>query len=276
MAVTRADIEKGLACFTIAQDEDIGLRMWLAHYKKYAPTAQLYILDHNTRGSYREWLKVAVNNYDAVVVPVNHAYSFDYAWLTATVEKFMQFLFASHDVVCFSEIDELAFPTTGTIEDFINSHDSVFFRCGGYGVVHNHPVEPDLNWHEPILQQRENWYKTTRYSKICLARRPVFFKYGFHVAHNVPEALPMEKDLLLLHTHQIDYKTALRRHQNNAGRFWSPQFRLNAEALHQRLDNPPALQKYLLCDLDSPHDYAKLEPIPAEYKKRYTACVPAA
>ena len=274
METKRADVNKGLACFTIAQDEDIGLRMWLAHYKTYAPTAAIYILDHDSRGSYRDELLSAAADYGAIVIPVKHGYSFDYAWLTDTVERFMRFLLSSHSAVCFSEIDELVFPTDGTLEDIVNKSNAKFFRAAGYGVVHAHPDEPDLDWHAPILRQRKNWYQTKKYSKICLARLPVFFKYGFHEATNVPEAWPAHEKLLLLHLHQADYKTTLRRHQNNAGRFWSPAFRLNELSLHQRLDNPGDLEKYLLASLDNPVEYAKLEPIPAEHQERYTACVP--
>lgn len=274
MTVTRADVTKGLACFTIAQDEDIGLRMWLAHYRTYAPTAALYVLDHDSRGSYRDELRSAAAAYDAVVVPVRHGYSFDYAWITDTVERFMRFLLASHSAVCFSEVDELVFPTTGTLEDVISASDAKFFRAAGYGVVHTHPDEPDLDWHAPILQQRKHWYRSAKYSKICIGRLPVFFKYGFHDTTNVPEAWPAHEKLLLLHLHQADYKTTLRRHQNNAGRFWSPAFRLHEFSLHQRLDNPGDLEKYLLSTLDNPVEYAKLEPIPTEYQERYTACVP--
>lgn len=274
MTVTRTDVTKGLACFTIAQDEDIGLRMWLAHYRTYAPTATLYVLDHDSRGSYRDELRAAAAAYDAVVVPVRHGYSFDYAWLTDTVVRFMQFLLVSHAAVCFSEVDELVFPTTGSLEEIVNGSDAKFFRATGYGVVHTHPDEPDLDWHAPILRQRKNWYRTVKYSKICIGRLPVFFKYGFHETTNVPEAWPAHEKLLLLHLHQADYKTTLRRHQNNAGRFWSPAFRLHELSLHQRLDSPGDLEKYLLATLDNPVDYAKLEPIPPAYQERYTACVP--
>lgn len=276
MTVTRADLTKNLACFTIAQDEDIGLRMWLAHYRTYAPTAALYILDHDSRGSYREELRTAAADYDAVVVPVRHGYSFDYSWLTDVVNRFMQFLLSSHDAVCFSEVDELVFPTTGTLEELVNGSNAKFFRAAGYGVVHAHPAEPDLDWHAPILRQRKNWYSTAKYSKICIARLPVFFKYGFHETSNVPSVLPPHEKLLLLHLHQTDYKTTLRRHQNNAGRFWSPAFRLHELSVHQRLDNPSDLEKYLLSTLDNPVEYANLEPIPPEYQERYTACVPKA
>lgn len=274
MAVKRENLAKNLACFTIAQDESIGLKMWIAHYKTYAPTATLYVLNHDSRGSYQYDMDDLVAKHGIIAIPVHHAFSSDYAWLTDTVERFMRFLLASHSAVCFSEIDELVFPVDGTIEDVVKKRDNVFFRASGYGVVHKHPDEPDLNWHAPLLRQRQQWYRTQRYSKICVARKPVFFKYGFHEATNVPESLPTLDDLLLLHLHQIDYKTTLRRHQSNAGRFWSPRFRLDSLSLHQRLDNPPDLERYLLCNIDNPTEYAALEPIPAEYKERYSACVP--
>jgi hypothetical protein len=275
MSITRKDLSKPLACFTVVQDEDVNLRLWLAHYRLYAPTASLYILDHNSRGSYRDELYAVAAQYDARVLPVHNAYSFDYAWLVQVVERFWEFLLCSHSAVCFSEADELVWNPAGTLEDILKSPNP-FFRAQGYGVVHTYPDEPDLDWHKPFLRQRTNWYRSPRYSKICLARRPVFFTYGMHQAKNVPDALEPEEDLLLLHLHQADFKTTLRRHQNNAGLFWQPQFRLHAHSLHQRLDNPSDLQKYLLCDLDRPTEYATLETIPDDYKTRYDACVQTA
>lgn len=275
MSITRKDLAKSLACFTVVQDEDVNLRLWLAHYRLYAPTASLYILDHNSRGSYRDELYAAAAQYSARVLPVHNAYSFDYAWLVQVVERFWEFLLCSHSAVCFSEADELVWNPAGTLEDVLKTPNT-FFRAQGYGVVHTHPDESDMDWHKPFLRQRTNWYRSPRYSKICLARRPVFFTYGMHQAKNVPDALAPDENLLLLHLHQADFKTTLRRHQNNAGLFWQPQFRLHSQSLHQRLDNPADLQKYLLCSLDRPTEYAELEPIPDAYKKRYEACVPTA
>lgn len=273
--LTRSDLKKSLACFTIAQDESIGLRLWLAHYKTYAPEAAIYILDHDSAGSFRNELAEMAAQYGATVVPVHHAHSFDYDWLARVVEDFMAFLLRSFSFVCFSEVDELVLPVDGTnLNEFINQRDDRVYRACGYSVVHAYPNEPDLDWHKPILRQRQNWYPSLLYSKVCLSSFPLFFKYGFHKAHNVPDALPGHKNLLLCHLHQADYKTTLRRHQKNAGKFWSYVFRLNDKALHQRLDNPSDLQKYLLCDLDNPLEYAKLEPIPNALKEVYSACVP--
>lgn len=271
----RSDLKKSLACFTVAQDESIGLRMWLAHYAQYAPDAAIYILDHDSAGSFKTELQDLASAYGAIVVPVHHRHSFNYEWLKNVVETFMAFLLQSFSFVCFSEIDELVMPVDGTnLNEFINAHDARVYRACGYNVVHAYPTEPDLDWHKPILRQRQSWYPSLLYSKVCLSSFPVFFNYGFHKAYNVPEGLPGHKSLLLCHMHQADFKTALRRHQKNAGKFWSPTFRLNEKALHQRLDNPSDLQKYLLCDLDNPTEYAKLEAIPAGLKDAYTACVP--
>lgn len=264
-----------LACFTIAQDEDLGLHLWLEHYKRYAPTADLYVLDHESKGSYALALRELAAEYGANVVPVYNATSFDYGWLVETVRNFQQFLLSSYQWVCFSEIDELVWFTPGTIEDCVRKSHTYFVRTTGMNIVHKRDEESDINWSVPVLQQRKYWYQSERYSKICLAARPAHYGYGFHTAHNVPSALQPPPELLLLHLHQADFKTTLRRHQNNAGKFWAPEFRKHALSVHQRLDNPDGLERYLLCNMDSPTNYATLVEIPAAYKDAYGACLPS-
>jgi hypothetical protein len=263
-----------LACFTIAQDEDLGLHLWLEHYRKYAPTADLYILDHESKGSYALTLQALAAEYGAVVVPVKNGTSFNYGWLVETVRRFQQFLLSSYRWVCFSEIDELVWFAPGTLEDCVTKSHSQFMRAAGMNVVHKRDEEPDINWTAPVLKQRKYWYQSTKYSKICLAARPVQFGYGFHTAHNVPSVLPPVSELFLLHLHQADFKTTLRRHQNNAGKFWAPEFRRHELSVHQRLDNPEGLERYMLCDMDNPTTYAKLVEIPDQYKDAYAACLP--
>lgn len=260
---------KPFAMFTIAQDEIDLLPVWLRWHQNYAPEADIYVLDHESRGDAAEYLACLMSN--VRVIPVYHRESFDYEWLTRTVEDFMAFLLRSYELVGFSEVDELLWPLkpqTPTLRSVAINHGALFVRATGMCVVHHYPEEPPLDWDQPILAQRRHWYPSERYSKVCLARKPVHWRNGFHGAYNVPDTLVAHPDLFCLHLHQADYATTLRRHQRNAGRFWSPEFRMSPLALHQRLDNPADLQRYLLCDLDNPEQYARLHEIPAYAKER--------
>lgn len=266
-----------LAIFTIAQDETDALRLWLEHYRTYAPTAQLYVLDHDSVGDAAELLIDAQAN-GVVVVPVKHKTSFDYDWLTRVVEDFQGFLLRSYDCVGFSEVDELLWPSPEsgavTLETFLSADPSTFFRATGWCVVHHHPEEPAMDWTKPFLMQRQHWYIAQRYSKICFARQRVYWKNGFHAAYNVPAALPPNEQLLCLHLHQADFATVLRRHQRNAGRVWDARFRHADQGIHQRLENPDDLARYLLATLDEPRQFAELQDIPVEYKQKYSVCLP--
>lgn len=258
---------KDLALFTIAQDELDLLPVWVAHHKRVAPTADMFILDHDSVGdAARQLVDFAADG--VTVVPVHHALSFDYGWLTRTVQDFIGFLLQSYRWVGFCETDELLWlqpsVTAKTLEAFLASQSQPFLRAHGWCLVHKHLEEPDLDWTRPILPQRQHWYRSERYSKICLMRERVYYNVGFHTAVNVPKA---EQPVALgcLHLHQADYKTTLRRHQRNAGRVWSPDYRLSPCGSHQRLDNPGDLERYLLCNLDAPTEFATLEPIPTNY-----------
>lgn len=264
-----------LALFTIAQDELDLLPIWLDHYRRYAPDAELYVLNHDSMGDAEYYLRNLPD--DVTVIPVQHAESFDYYWLARVVEDFAAFLLRSHDTVGFSEVDELLMPSLEsgkTMRQLLEETHEPFFKAQGYCVVHHHPQEPAMQWDKPILQQRLYWYPSARYSKIALMRERVYYTHGFHHAYNVPDSLDPHPDLLCLHLHQADYQTALRRHQRNGGRFWSPKYRTSEYGAHQRLENPDGLQKYLLCNLDNPREYAELQPIPQLYKEKYAVCLP--
>jgi hypothetical protein len=263
------------AVFTIAQDEIDLLPLWVAHYRHYAPEAALYVLNHDSMGD-ADWYLRNMSD-DITVVPVHHADSFDYDWLARVVEDFAAFLLRSHDTVGFSEVDELLMPDPAlyaTLHELTAATTEPFLKSAGWCVVHHYPQEPALEWEKPILAQRLHWYPAQRYSKISLMRAPVYYTHGFHHALNVPNTLQPHPGLLCLHLHQADYQTTLRRHQRNGGRCWSPVFRTAEQGVHQRLENPDGLQKYLLCNLDDPQEYATLEAIPAVYKERYTVCRP--
>lgn len=263
-----------LALFTIAQDETDSLRLWVATHKHYAPAAHLYVLDHGSVGDAAEVLQ-ELSADGVTVVPVRCALSFDYDWLARVVEDFLGFLLRSHDVVGFSEVDEMLVPNVvryATLHELLKDSPAPFYRAIGYGVVHHHPEEPDMDWTQPVLAQRKHWYQTLRYSKICLARYRVFYSRGFHTAHNVPDDHEPHPELFCVHLHQADFKTALRRHQRNAGRIWHGRFRVSPEGTHQRLENPAELERYLLADLDAPTTFAPLTDIPEHYKQ-YRICL---
>jgi hypothetical protein len=266
-----------LALFTIVQDETDALQLWLAHHRVYAPTAELYVLDHESVGDAALTLQDAQAD-GVTVVPVRHSVSFDYDWLTRVVEDFAGFLLRSYEAVGFAEIDELLWPAPdiagNTLERVLETIPEPFVRAAGRGVVHHHPEEPPLRLDQPLLAQRRHWYRTERYSKICLFRQRVYWKNGFHAAYNVPASQPATPALINLHLHQADYARALRRHQRNAGRSWDPRFRQSDLGSHQRLENPSELSRYLLANLDRPKEYAALEEIPTVYQESYRVCLP--
>lgn len=265
------------AFFTIAQDEIDLLPLWVEHYRTYAPEAELFVLDHDSAGDASYYLE-QIKRDGIHVVPVRHVESFDYDWLCRVAERFQEFLLQSFCAVGFSEVDELLLPLPGeyqTLGELVaDCPKEAFIKATGYCVVHNHHEEPDMRWDQPILAQRRHWYKSARYSKVAVSRLPVFYAAGFHGAYNVPPHQPPHPELLCLHLHQADYKTALRRHQRNAGRVWSGRFRFSLEGVHQRLENPADLERYLLCDLDNPTEYAQLVEIPQPIKDAYRVCLP--
>jgi hypothetical protein len=258
MPVTR----RPLAVFTIAQDEREFLPKWLEHYSRHVPTGDIFVLHHELPRQPtdvdRAWLRPQLGHH---VVPAHHATSFDHAWLAGLAGRFQEFLLESYEWVLFAEADELIVPVDGTLTDYVEAIDDrrvSSVRCDGYEVVHGVDEQP-LQTARPWLMQRRWWYRSSLYSKVLLARRPLRWVPGFHApgCDSVPPPLPDDR-LVLVHLKKIDFALAMARALRTASRVWPDR---DVEARHgwqNRITTESEMRAYFETCVDTGEPVADL------------------
>ena len=215
-----------LTAFTIVQNEDYFLDVWVSHYSKHIDKKDLYILNHNSSiPSSLEALDRAraagVN-----VIPVHRFYSFDHLWLVDVVSSFQEFLLKSYSVVIFAEADELIVPRPDVYKEGLRSYvldkiskEAGVIRCRGYTIQHAPSEEPPIDFTKPLIPQRSYWKGTTIYDKPVVASRPCKWTIGFHNLTHVE--LPVDNNLFLVHLHRMDYGYCKAAHREKASRDWN-------------------------------------------------------
>lgn len=216
-----------LSAFTIVQNEDRFLDIWIDYYSKHIDKKDLYILNHDSSiPSSLEALERAKAS-GVNIVPVHRSYSFDHVWLIDVVGSFQEFLLKSYSVVIFAESDELIVPRPDVYKDGLRSYvlnkigsNPDVIRCRGYAIEHAPSEEPPIDFTKPLTAQRSYWKGTTIYDKPVVASRPCKWTIGFH--NLVYTELPVDNNLLLVHLHRLDYDYCKAAHREKAARNWSP------------------------------------------------------
>jgi hypothetical protein len=132
------------------------------------------------------------------------------------------FLLQSYEAVLFAEADEVVVADPlhfRGLDEYAGAMAGPYARCVGLNVLHLHESEPPLNFAGPVLVRRSACYASALYCKALLARVPLAWEPGFHVARGA-EA-PPDGRLFLLHLHRADYGYCLERHRASARRRWS-------------------------------------------------------
>lgn len=240
------------AAFTMVQNEQAMLPVWLAYYGRYFAPDDLYVLDHDSSDGSTNGLDERCR-----VVPIHREASFDHHWLKATVETFQTFLLRSYDTVLFAEVDELvvADPHRYTgLDAYISQLDRPAARCSGFNVVHQ-PDEPPLQFDAPLLAQRRYWHASLEYSKRLLSRIPLRWSDGFHLEYSAPDD-PQDPELLLVHLHRVDYHACLARHRSSVARDWNDTDVLGTAGSQNRIAEADEFEEWFRRgpDLDAPRE----------------------
>lgn len=221
-------MSKKISIFTIIQNEDFFLNIWLNYYKKFFSNEDIYILNHSSTTP--TCLKILSEQKAAGVniVNIHRDVSFDHAWLRNTVEKFQSFLLQSYECVVFAECDEIISPNPSTFNrglyNFIlerfKSTGLDILKCAGFNVEHDVVNEPDIDLSKKVLMQRNKWRRTFIYDKPLISKVPCEWVNGFHTLSS-GENVPLNTDLILIHLHKMDYKLCINKHEEQAKRKWN-------------------------------------------------------
>jgi hypothetical protein len=257
------------AIFTMVQNDTVFTERWVDYHAQFFDV--VYVLDHDSEGDAEEVLwgirQVTAGREHVSVLPVHNYCSYDAPWMVRIVRQFQAFLLQSYDVVAFTAVDEFLATRQGDLSGWLEifgSSGAWATRAAGYEVVHYRDQEQPLDWHADLwLPQRKMWYPCQKYSKPVLSKFPISWTPGFSNASNMSDVLTVSDDLLLLHLHRIDYDTCLRKHRETRAREWAPADKNAGPYRHNRLEEPEALSRWMLCNADDTANYATLEPIPA-------------
>ena len=304
--MTGTGASRDLAVMTIVQDEPEFIHPWVNHYKKHvADHRDIFVLIHSRTPDRKKsgflapgdpWERAErtlAGTHRVNALPVHHAVSFDHRWLLQTVESFFAFLLQSYNWVLFAEADEFVLPLPGgapvgqTLLDLVRQYDDnspAAIRATGFEIVHQpgeRALRPALyrsgrNVALSVAQMIENrgsWYKSTRYSKTVLARVPLTWDLGFHLATGGAARIaagPPSSSLALLHLHKVDFDLALRRSRRSLAKKWSwLDFELGFGS-QNRIGQPDDLRVFWETDGDTGKPLApgRLVSIPHDREKR--------
>lgn len=270
-----------LAIFTIVQNEPVWLPIWVDHYRKHVDPRDLWVLDHDSTGEGAKTLERLRLEFGLNVVPVHRRASFDAAWLLETVQRFQRFLLQSYRAVLFAEADEIVHPTADapgrTLVDYAEAvlgrregrRQADYVQCTGFEVVHQHEIEPELDWSSrPLLAQRSKWAPCRMYSKTLLSRVPLRWQKGFHdLERRRDRRRAPEPDLLLVHLHKLDFEFCVARHREQSLRKWAAAALEAGEGRQNRMDDRAELARWFSQSVDTRKPMpAPLVDIPEEFE----------
>jgi hypothetical protein len=224
---------KKIAVFTIIQNEDFFLNIWINYYKQFFPNEDIYILNHDSTTETSVKILEEAKKQGINIVPVHRDLSFDHAWLRTTVETFQRYLLQSYDCTIFAEVDEILIPNPEIHKQGLKQYVIDKFtdpaletiKCAGFNVEHDITIESDIDLSKPILGQRSKWRRTFLYDKPLISKVPCRWINGFHDLATLPKPFPMalliSLDLILVHLHKMDYALCKNKHAEQAKRNWS-------------------------------------------------------
>jgi hypothetical protein len=256
-----------LAVFSIIQNEDRWPEHWIKHYLNHTSPECIFLLDHDSADIYRDNYKKLEDHYGINVLRVSHETTHHHGWLSETASKFQHFLLNSFDATLYTDIDEfvLVDPSSQftTLTDFAeyNLHGSrTKIRTTGYEIVHNIEKEEPIDFERPLLEQRKWWYHSDMYSKPLLANEPIWWNVGFHaLATGAQEVI--DRELLLLHLHRLDFDYAAEKHERVANMNWSQADIAMGFGVHNRITDRRELLIwwYNNVDYDQPGTHRRIE-----------------
>lgn len=206
------------AVFTIVNNENIFLPIWLEHYRKYFNPEDIFILDHDTTDG-------STSGLDVNVQKISYPQTFHHDWLRGQVQEELKRLLGTYERVLFAEADEIVWHHGQPLDEFMDTFEGDMARCAGWGLIHDIDSEPDLEPGEKILNRKYSSVQSV-YGKTLITKVPLAWVKGFHelAGNHWPEkgmnngSNPvMTPDLHLLHLRHMDRRVMLARNAMRLG-----------------------------------------------------------
>lgn len=196
---------KDCAVFVMVKDEGYFLPKWLEYYKQFFKPEDIYILDHQSSDG-------STDNLDVNVIKVTNDVAVDHTWIVNTIQEQQRKLLENYRCVLFAESDEIVYspyqPLNEYISKFLEGSDE-YVTCIGHEMMQNLEKESPLKDFDPIMPNRNYWFRHPLYDKTLLSKIPLNWAWGFH-SQDKPN---VHRGLFLLHLHRHDFEMMLKRHE---------------------------------------------------------------
>lgn len=196
---------KDCAVFVMVKDEGYFLPKWLEYYKQFFKPEDIYILDHQSSDG-------STDNLDVNVIKVTNDVAVDHTWIVNTIQEQQRKLLENYRCVLFAESDEIVYspyqPLNEYISKFLEGSDE-YVTCIGHEMMQNLEKESPLKDSDPIMPNRNYWFRHPLYDKTLLSKIPLNWAWGFH-SQDKPN---VHRGLFLLHLHRHDFEMMLKRHE---------------------------------------------------------------
>ena len=228
-----------LAIVTMVYNESFNLPIWIRHYRRIAPSAALFVIDHGSDDGSTEHLP----GVSKIPVPRDKLDEIDRVFLVSSLQHgFLRY----YDVVIYTDCDELLVPDpaiASTLDAYLSRTDYPYASPIGLNLLHMIDIEPPLDLTRPILRQRRYCQFASQLCKPVITRVPVNWQPGFH---SCDREFHIDRHLYLFHLKQIDKDQALRRLQLSRTLQWS---KLAIDANHwghHRFDDERFLREFFI------------------------------
>jgi hypothetical protein len=230
---------RSVAIFTMVYNENVNLPIWMRHYRRIAPTARLFVIDHSSDDSSTDQLDGATR----IWLPRDKFDERDRAFLVTSLQ---QGLLRYYDSVIYTDCDEMLVPNpaqSATIEEHLAKSRLAFASPIGISIIHIVDVEPALDFSQPLLAQRRFGKFHSHLCKPIVSRIPLKWEVGFHLCDR---PFQVDRGLYLFHLKQIDRDTALERQHVTQRVKWSDAAVAANHSVHHRYEDEHFLKEFFL------------------------------
>jgi hypothetical protein len=228
-----------IAIMTMVYNERNNLPIWIRHYRRIAPSANLFVLDHSSDDGSTESLYGVYK----IPLPRDSLDERDRAFLINSLQEgFLRY----YDIVIYTDCDELLVPDpakSATLEAHLRDRSYSYASPIGINVLHIVAVEPPIDFTRPLLHQRRYGQFHSNMCKPVVTRVPLKWEPGFHTCD---QAINIDEDLYLFHTKQIDKDQGMRRQHLSRQLPWSRTAIEASHGAHHRYDDDRFVREFFL------------------------------
>ena len=228
-----------IAIITMVYNESVNLPIWVRHYRRTAPNANLFVIDHSSDdGS-------TANLYGVTKIPLPRD-ELDERDRTFFINSLQQGFLRYYDIVIYTDCDELLVPDptkSANLDTYLWDRPYSYASPIGINVLHIADIEPAIDFTRPLLLQRRYGQFQSNMCKPLVTRVALTWEPGFHSCNQRPN---IDKSLYLFHIKQIDKGEALRRQHIVQQLPWSAAAIEAKHSAHHRYDDERFVREFFL------------------------------